>query len=96
MAIDIDSSQNDSQESVRVCTSEKSTSHPSLDGWHKLLGKTPAIANTYATDNGHNFIYSDRNPSTASIATQNGAIVNLDIAAVSETIEQVCVRSQEQ
>lgn len=93
IAIKIDSSQNNSQESVGVCTSEESASHPSLDGWHKLLGKTPAIANTYATDNGHNFIYSDRNPSKASIATKDGAVVNLNIAAVSETIERVCVRS---
>lgn len=93
VAVEIDDSQNDSSESARVCASEKSAFHPNLEGWQKLLGKSPAIANKYATNNGHDFIYSQQNPNIASIATKDGAIVNLNIATVSETIEKVCVRS---
>ncbi len=93
VAIEIDDPQNAPSESARVCASEKSAFHPSLEGWQKLLGKSPAIANKYATNNGHDFIYDRQNPNIASIATKDGAIVNLDIATVSETIEKVCVQS---
>lgn len=79
-------------ELARVCISEGSASHPHLDGWQKLIGKSPATASKYAVNNGHNFSYDDRTPNSASIATEEGTVINLNIATVSETIEEVCVQ----
>ena len=55
-----------------ICTEEKAEVHPHLDRWQKLIGKSKATANSYAVDNGHNFVYDDRTPNLASIETQEG------------------------
>lgn len=83
----------DSTSVARVCVSERSALHPHLDGWQKLIGKSPDIASKYAVNNGHNFSYDDRTPNSASIATEEGTVIDLNIATVSETIEEVCVQS---
>ena len=77
-----------------ICAREKSAFHPELDGWQKLIGRTIDSANKFATNNGHNFDY-DRteDPSLASIATQSGTTVNLQIVPTSETVERVCISS---
>ena len=74
-----------------ICTRDKSTFSPYFDGWSNLLGKTTDVANNYATNNGHNFIYKANSQDQASIETKEGAIINLNIATPSKIIEQVCV-----
>ena len=93
VSVEPDNLENGSQpELKRVCISE-SAFHPDLDGWQKLIGKSPDTASKYATNNGHEFSYDERIPNLASIATKEGTIVNLNIAAMSETIEEVCIQS---
>ena len=75
-----------------ICTDENTT-NSYLNYWQKLLGKSPSTANQYAVSNGHNFVYDAQTPERASIATKEGAIVDLNIAMVSQTIERVCIRS---
>lgn len=74
-----------------ICANENSAFHPHLDGWQKLIGKSPDIANRYAIDNGHNFIYRQNSPQQALIKTREGGVVNLDIAVAQDTIDRVCV-----
>lgn len=78
---------------TRVCTKEESAFHPSLAGWQKLIGESPDRANKYAVARGHKFAYDDRTPNLALITTKEGSIVNLNIAATSETIERICIHS---
>ena len=80
-------------DSDKTCIREKSTLHPDLNGWQELIGSSPHTASQYATDNGHNFSYDERIPSLASIATKEGMVVNLNIATMSETIEEICIQS---
>lgn len=75
-----------------VCIRDSSVLNPRFDDWQNLLGKSPDIANKYATNNGHNFVYDDLSPDRAVIKTKDGKIVNLNIAATGAVIEQVCVQ----
>ena len=77
----------------QVCARKKSAVHPALEGWQKLIGRSPDTASKYAIDNGHDFSYDERVPNLASIATKEGTVVNLNITAMSETIEEVCIQS---
>lgn len=92
-SLELDNLAQESEAVARVCVSEGSAFHPRLDGWQKLLGKSPDTASKYAVNNGHNFSYDDRTPNSASIATEEGTVIDLNIATVSETIEEVCVQS---
>lgn len=76
-----------------ICTRDKSAFHPHLDGWQQLIGKSPDTANKYASNQGHNFIYDEKNPDQAFIKTKEGSIINLDIATVNATIDRVCLES---
>ena len=91
-SLELDKLGENSEPIARVCVSEQSAFHPRLDGWQKLIGKSPDTANKYAVNNGHNFSYDDRTPHSASIATEEGTVIDLNIATVSETIEEVCVQ----
>jgi hypothetical protein len=83
---------NYSSQQPLICTGEN-TANSHLNYWQKLLGKSPTTANQYAISNGHNFVYDAHTPERATIATKEGAIVDLNIAMVSQTIERVCIRS---
>lgn len=76
-----------------TCLGEKSAFHPHLDSWQKLIGKSTATANQYAINNGHSFGYDNRTPKQALITTSQGIAINLNIATVSKTIEEVCIES---
>lgn len=91
-SLEFDNSAENSEPVAQVCVREQSASHPHLEGWQKLIGKSPDTANKYAVNNGHDFSYDDRTPNLASIATEEGTVINLNIAAVSETIEEVCLQ----
>lgn len=94
VSLEIDNLENASESDLeQVCTREKSAFHPDLEGWQKLIGRSPDTASKYAIDNGYNFTYDERVPNLASIATTEGTVVNLNIAAMSETIEEVCIQS---
>ena len=80
------------QENSLICAKDTSASNPHLNDWQNLLGKSPDTANEYAVNNGHDFVYSDREPDLALIETKEGTVINLNIATTSETIEQVCVQ----
>ena len=79
-------------ENSLICAKDPSASNPYLDDWQNLLGESPDAANEYAVNNGHDFVYSDREPDLALIETKEGTIINLNIATTSETIEQVCIQ----
>lgn len=81
-------------EPALICTKEKSAFHPHLYGWQKLIGKSRAIANKYAANHGHDFVYNEQIPELALINTKDGAIINLSIASGNETIDEVCIESQ--
>lgn len=76
-----------------ICLGEKSAFDPRLDSWQKLIGKSTATANQYATNNGHSFAYDNQTPEQAIITTSQGTVIDLNIATVSETIERVCIKS---
>ena len=78
--------------SALVCTGDNTT-NSRLNYWEKLVGESPNIANQYAVSNGHSFVYDAQTPERAWISTKEGAIVDLNIATVNQTIEQVCLRS---
>ena len=59
--------------------------------WQELLGESLYTASQYAFNNGYSFIYDAQTPEQALITT-SAAIVNLNIAVNSDTIEQVCIR----
>ena len=80
----------DSQQAL-ICTGVN-TSDSHLHNWQRLLGESLDTASKYASNNGYSFIYDAQTPEQASITTQ-AAIVNLDIAVKSDTIERVCIRS---
>ena len=91
-SVELDNSEGNSQsEQDRVCTQNESVLHPSLEDWQNLLGKSPDTANKYAVNNGHQFVYDEQTPNQALITTKEGLIVNLNIAATDETIEQICI-----
>ncbi|MGF1589581.1 MAG: hypothetical protein ACFCU7_10095 [Pleurocapsa sp.] len=94
VSLDIENSGESSQQSQQalICLREESASHPRLDGWQKLIGKSTATANQYASNNGHSFVYDNQNPHRAVITTSQGAIINLNITAINETIEGVCLQ----
>lgn len=75
-----------------LCLEENSAVDPNLANWHSLLGKSPDIANDYATNNGHDFVYNRISPHQALIKTKEGSHINLNIAANSKVIKQVCVQ----
>ncbi|WP_019505788.1 hypothetical protein [Pleurocapsa sp. PCC 7319] len=89
--VELGGSENNVKQSS-VCTKNKSALHPHLDGWQKLIGKSTDTANEYALNNGHSFISHEHTPDKALIKTETGAIINLDVATVSNVIEQVCVQ----
>lgn len=84
------------EQNALLCMESSSAPNPSFASWQKLLGKSTAIANNYAKENGHNFIYNDGLPNQASIETEAGKIIDLNIATASETIEQICVRTRKE
>ncbi|MEM8719308.1 MAG: hypothetical protein AAGE84_08355, partial [Cyanobacteria bacterium P01_G01_bin.39] len=92
-SLELDNRGATSEQSV-VCTREKSTFDPRLDGWYKLLGKSTTTASKYAANNGYDFIYSEQKPEIASIIVEDEAVVNLSITTPSATIEQVCIQSE--
>lgn len=75
-----------------ICTGAN-TLNSHLDSWQQLLGKSLDKANQYALDNGHSFVYDAQTPEQALITTKEGAIINLNIATTSDTIERVCLRT---
>ena len=78
-----------------ICIKDKSVLDPNFENWQNLLGKSADVANDYAINNGHNFVYDEVFPERASIETKEGKVVNLNIAATNEVIEQVCVTPTE-
>lgn len=90
-SLELDNSQEDSEQ-VLICTREKSTFHPRLDGWHKLIGKSTNAANRYANHNGYDFIYNQQTPNIASIITKEGVVINLSITNPRKIIEKVCIQ----
>ena len=90
-SVELDNPENNAERSS-ICTSDKSAFNPHLDGWQKLIGKSPDTANKYALNNGHNFVYDDNAPDKALIKTKEGSMINLNIAIPSETIDRVCVQ----
>lgn len=92
-SLELDNPNHNSQlEQDRVCTGEESAFHPKLEDWQNLLGQSPDKANKYAVNNGHQFTYDEQTPNQALITTKQGSIVNLNIAAADETIEQICIQ----
>lgn len=91
-SLELDNSEDVSEQEL-ICIREKSVD-PNLNGWHKLIGKSAATANKYAVNKGYDFIYSEQTPHLASIITENGAVINLSIAAASETVERVCIQPE--
>ena len=89
---ELDSPQDVAEDSDSLICTNQSTFDSQLNGWGTLLGKSPDMANNYAVDNGHDFVYDDSVPHQASIQTKEGTIINLNIATSSETIERVCVQ----
>ena len=81
-----------SEPNALLCMENSTNLDSGLESWQKLLGKSTEIANKYAMDNGHIFVYHDGLPNQASIETKGGRIIDLNIAAASETIEQICER----
>ncbi len=94
-SLELDNRGKNSQQSkpVLTCLGEQSAFYPHLDSWQKLIGKSTATANQYATNNGHSFAYDNRTPEQALITTNQGTAINLNIATVSKTIERVCIES---
>ena len=74
-----------------TCIQDSSVLNPNLDRWQNLIGKSTKVANDYAVNNGHSFIYDRVSPYKALIETKEGKIINLNIAS-DKIIEQVCVR----
>ena len=93
-SLELDSPDDNISEQALICTTEKTAFHPHLDGWQKLIGKSPETANKYAVNNGHNFVYDEQTPELALINTKDGAIINLSIGSSNETINQVCIESE--
>ena len=73
-----------------VCTGANTSNSPS-QSWQQLLGESLNTASQYALNNGYSFIYDAQTPEQALITT-SAAIVNLNIALKSDTIERVCIR----
>ena len=73
-----------------ICIQDSSVLNPNLDRWQNLIGKSTEVANDYAVNNGHSFIYDRVSPDKAAIETKEGKIVNLNIAT-GDKIERVCV-----
>ena len=80
------------QEQVLVCARKKSALHPRLEGWQKFIGRSVASASKYAHSNGYSLTYDQQNPHLALIATDDGQVINLDIAANEAVIERVCIQ----
>ncbi|MEM6610880.1 MAG: hypothetical protein AAF652_01240 [Cyanobacteria bacterium P01_C01_bin.72] len=80
------------QEQVLVCARKKSAFHPRLEGWQRLIGSSVAFASKYAHSNGYSLTYDKQNPHLALISTEDGQVINLDIAANEEVIERVCIQ----
>ena len=78
-----------------ICVKDDSVLDPNFNDWQSLLGKSTATVNEYAINNGHNFVYHDDSRDRATIKTKEGKIVDLNIAATSEIVEQVCIKSTE-
>ena len=67
------------------------TSNSRLHNWQQLLGESLDTASQYALNNGYSFVYDAQTPEQASIAT-SAAIVDLNVAVDSDTIDRVCIR----
>ena len=90
--LELDSPEKNVSSQSMVCANHSSILHPHLNGWQQLIGKSTDIANQYAVNNGHNFIYDGSEPEAALIETKKGELVNLEIATASDTVDSVCVR----
>lgn len=89
LELDLPENSLDSQQAL-ICTgADTSTSH--LHSWQQLLGESLDTASKYASNKGYSFIYDAQTPEQALITTQV-AIVDLNIAPTSGTIERVCIR----
>jgi len=89
--LELDIPANLAQESL-ICTNNRSTFHPDLNGWQKLIGQSSDIANQYALKNGHDFDYLNTSSRKATIKTKEGALINLNIATNDDLIERVCIQ----
>ena len=86
------SEENLNRSQALICT-ESDADNSRISDWQQLLGESLDTANKYAVNNGHSFVYNAQAPEQALITTKEGAIVNLNIASNSNTIERVCIRS---
>ena len=79
-----------SSQQTNSCTGAN-TSNSYLNSWQQLLGQSLDAVSQYAFNNGYSFVYHAQTPEQASITTST-AIVDLNIAVKTDTIEQVCIR----
>lgn len=86
--LDLDSPENLTKDSL-ICTNNSSAFHPDLKGWHKLIGQSSNTANQYALRNGHDF---SARSGEATITTQEGILINLNIATNNNLVERVCIQ----
>ena len=77
----------------RLCTQDKTDINPDFNGWQEFIGKSPEIVDEYATNNGHDFIYSQNTPSQALVETKEGTTVDLNITTFNAKVNRVCVNT---
>lgn len=93
-SLELDSPEQNASAGTLICAREESAFHPHLDGWQTLIGQTAVSASKFAVNNGHNFIYDNKDPNVALITTQDGSTINLSIASNREIVERVCIESE--
>lgn len=92
-SLELDSPQ-ENTEQILVCVRDKSATHPHLEGWQDLIGKSTRSVDKYALKNGHDFDYNrEINPTLALITTDDGATIDLGIAPGREIVDRVCIQS---
>jgi hypothetical protein len=79
------------QNNWQVCTENQGDSHPRLNGWQQFIGQPVEAVSQYATNNGHNFTYSDRTSNEALVNTKDGLKVILNVSNLQSTIGSICV-----
>ena len=87
-------SDRDDENRSKTCTKDREDVRSHLNGWQEFIGQSPQVIGKYATENGHDFIYSSSAPTQAFIETADGLIVDLNIATFSKTVEGVCVTTK--
>lgn len=90
-SLELDRPKNYSYSSQQTFCTGANTSNSYLNSWRELLGESLYTASQYAFNNGYSFVYDAQTPEQALITT-SAAIVNLNIAVNSDTIEEVCIR----